>query len=78
MHGWYDGRLMRRTTNSVFEHIHRTELKRAKDDGVLTAAQLETIVHPNEYFKRSYMLKNMGKPQQSQEGGGGGDVKMEG
>lgn len=43
----------------------------------MKAAQLETIVHPNEYFKRSYLLKNMGgKPQQPQ--GGGGDVKMEG
>lgn len=36
----------------------------------MTAAQLETIVHPNEYFKRSYLLKNLGKMQ--------GDVKMEG
>lgn len=27
----------------------------------MTAAQLETIVHPNEYFKRSYLLKNLGK-----------------
>jgi DNA primase large subunit len=56
----------------VFEHLHKTELKRAKDDGVMTAAQLETIVHPNEYFKRSYLLKNMDKQKQQ------GDVKMEG
>ena len=44
----------------------------------MTAAQLETIVHPNEYFKRSYLLKHQGKDQQ---GGGGAaaaaDVKME-
>jgi DNA primase large subunit len=40
----------------------------------MTAAQLETIVHPNEYFKRSYLLKNMGKAQP----GNGGDIKMEG
>lgn len=38
----------------------------------MTAAQLETIVHPNEYFKRSYLLKNMGKQSHK------GDVKMEG
>lgn len=47
----------------------------------MSAAQLETIVHPNEYFKRSYLLKNMGKqPSTSQQGGGGAgdDVKMEG
>lgn len=36
----------------------------------MTAAQLETIVHPNEYFKRSYLLKNMDKQKK--------DVKMEG
>ncbi|KAK4100143.1 DNA primase, large subunit [Parathielavia hyrcaniae] len=58
--------------NRVFEHVHKTELKRAKDDGVMTAAQLETIVHPNEYFKRSYLLKNMDKQKEQ------GDVKMEG
>lgn len=66
----------------VFEHMHRNELKRAKDDGVMTAAQLETIVHPNEYFKRSFLLKDMGSKQPSQQpqerGGGDSDVKMEG
>lgn len=60
---------------SVFEHLHKAELKRAKDEGIMTASQLETIVHPNEYFKRSYLLKNMGKQQQQQQQG---DVKMEG
>ncbi|KDN69013.1 putative eukaryotic and archaeal DNA primase [Colletotrichum sublineola] len=55
--------------NRVFEHLHKQELKKAKDEGVFTSAQLETIVHPNEYFKRSYLLKNLGK---------GTDVKMEG
>ncbi|KAH6641380.1 eukaryotic and archaeal DNA primase, large subunit-domain-containing protein [Chaetomium tenue] len=60
--------------NRVFEHIHKREIKRAKEEGIMTAAQLETIVHPNEYFKRSYLLKNMdGKPKQEKA-----DVKMEG
>jgi DNA primase large subunit len=58
--------------NRVFEHVHKNELKRAKDDGVMTSAQLETIVHPNEYFKRSYLLKNLSKAKN------GEDVKMEG
>lgn len=53
----------------VFEHLHQAEIKKAKDEGIMGATQLETIVHPNEYFKRSYVLKNMGN---------GGDVKMEG
>jgi DNA primase large subunit len=44
-----------------------------KDDGTWGAAQLETIVHPNEYFKRSYLLKNLGKNPAVEE-----DVKMEG
>lgn len=35
----------------------------------MTSAQLETIVHPNEYFKRSYLLKNLSRET---------DVKMEG
>lgn len=38
----------------------------------MSVAQLETIVHPNEYFKRSYLLKNLDKDMQGQ------DVRMEG
>lgn len=38
----------------------------------MSATQLETIVHPNEYFKRSYLLKNLGKDGSSE------DVKMDG
>lgn len=34
----------------------------------MSANQLETIVHPNEYFKRSYLLKNLDRET---------DVKME-
>lgn len=44
-------------------------MKRAKDEGVMTSAQLETIVHPNEYFKRSYLLKNLNKVKSE-------DIKM--
>ncbi|KAI1375080.1 DNA primase, large subunit [Hypoxylon crocopeplum] len=58
--------------NRVFEYVHKNELKKAKDEGVMTSAQLETIVHPNEYFKRSYLLKNLGKLNNNE------DVKMEG
>lgn len=45
----------------VFEFAHKNEIRRAKDESIMTAAQLETIVHPNEYFKRSYLLKNLSK-----------------
>lgn len=57
----------------VFEYAHKQEIKKVKDDGTWGAAQLETIVHPNEYFKRSYLLKNMGKTPAVAE-----DVKMDG
>lgn len=57
---------------SVFEYLHKAEIKKAKDEGVMSATQLETIVHPNEYFKRSYVLKNLGKESANE------DVKMEG
>ncbi|KAI6093216.1 DNA primase, large subunit [Hypoxylon rubiginosum] len=59
--------------NRVFEFVHKNELKKAKDESIMTSAQLETIVHPNEYFKRSFLLKNLGKVNS-----GGDDVKMEG
>lgn len=55
--------------HSVFEHLHKQEIKKAKDEGIMTSNQLETIVHPNEYFKRSCLLKNLGKES---------DTKMEG
>ncbi|GAO20023.1 hypothetical protein UVI_02014900 [Ustilaginoidea virens] len=54
--------------NRVFEHLHKAEIKKAKDEGAMTSNQLETIVHPNEYFKRGYLLKNLGKDA---------DVRME-
>ncbi|KAL2211861.1 DNA primase large subunit [Sarocladium strictum] len=54
--------------NRVFEHLHKQEIKKAKEESIMTSNQLETIVHPNEYFKRSYLLKNLGKDS---------DVKME-
>lgn len=48
------------------------EIKKAKDESIMTAADFETIVHPNVYFKRSYLLKNLDKDKSE------GDVKMEG
>jgi len=52
--------------NRVFEFVHQKELKRAKEEGITIA--METIVHPNEYFKRSYLLRNLDKkPEAGQE-----------
>ena len=57
--------------NRVFEWAHKQETKKVKEDGTWGAAELDTIVHPNTYFKRSYLLKNLGKVAVKQ------DVKME-
>lgn len=51
--------------NRVFEWGHKNEMKKVKDDGTWSAAQLDTILHPNEYFKRSYLLKNLGSTDAS-------------
>ncbi|KAJ6260947.1 hypothetical protein Dda_3608 [Drechslerella dactyloides] len=45
--------------NRVFEHLHERELKREKDGGGGSSMR-ETIVHPNEWFDRSWNLKNPG------------------
>lgn len=47
--------------NRVFEWAHKGELKKVKDEGLWKAEDLDTIVHPNVYFKRSWLLKNLGK-----------------
>ncbi len=51
--------------NRVFEWAHKTEIKRAKEDGSASEIDLDTIVHPNTYFKRSYLLKQAGKAQRN-------------
>lgn len=61
--------------NRVFEWAHRDEIGKVKEEGTWRDADLDTIDHPNMYFKRSYLLKNLA-------GGDGGDapkreVKME-
>ncbi|KAH0837282.1 hypothetical protein AYO21_09989 [Fonsecaea monophora] len=56
--------------NRVFEWAHKQEIKKVKDEGIWGPAELETIVHPNTYFKRSYLLKNLGNSAKQ-------DVKME-
>lgn len=45
--------------NRVFEHVHAREMKEAKEKGI--EYEKETISHPNEYFKRSFLLKNLNR-----------------
>ncbi|KAK7556970.1 eukaryotic and archaeal DNA primase, large subunit-domain-containing protein [Phyllosticta citricarpa] len=47
--------------NRVFEYKHRNEIKKVKDDGTWSGAQLDTILHPNEWFKRSFLLGHLGE-----------------
>ncbi|KAK3217588.1 hypothetical protein GRF29_1g3537419 [Pseudopithomyces chartarum] len=60
--------------NRVFEHVHGGEIKKVKEEGTWGAAELDTIVHPNTYFKRSWLLKHLGEGNAGIVGGGG---KME-
>ncbi|PFH56951.1 hypothetical protein XA68_15733 [Ophiocordyceps unilateralis] len=54
-----NGQKFHMACNRVFEHVHKAEMRRAKEEAIMTANELETIIHPNEYFKRSYLLKNL-------------------
>lgn len=54
--------------NRVFEHAHARELKREKE-GEGSARLQETIIHPNEYFSRSFGLKNPGTLEGQSVGG---------
>ncbi|KAF2192537.1 DNA primase large subunit [Zopfia rhizophila CBS 207.26] len=56
--------------NRVFEHAHKREIKKVKDDGSWSAVDLDTIVHPNTYFKRSWLLKHLGEGNVGMVGGG--------
>lgn len=47
--------------NRVFEWAHRNEIKKVKENGTWSQTDLDTIVHPNTYFKRSFMLKQATK-----------------
>ena len=44
--------------NRVFEYAHKGDINKVKEDESWGAADLDTIVHPNTYFKRSYLLRN--------------------
>ncbi|KAH3920670.1 hypothetical protein HBI56_013310 [Parastagonospora nodorum] len=63
--------------NRVFEWSHKREIKKVKDDGSWSATDLDTIVHPNTYFKRSWLLKHLGEGNAGIVNGGDGVEKME-
>lgn len=47
--------------NRVFEFAHKKEIKQVKESGKWGAADLDTILHPNAWFKRSFLLKHLGE-----------------
>ncbi|KAF3051606.1 hypothetical protein E8E11_001432 [Didymella keratinophila] len=64
--------------NRVFEWSHKREIKKVKDDGSWSATDLDTIVHPNTYFKRSWLLKHLGEGNAGIISGTPGDKMEEG
>jgi len=66
----------------VFEHTHAKELKREKEASGMSVGLTENIIHPNEYFTRSFMLKNPGSMEgtttvPAPDAGGGNGQSME-
>lgn len=55
--------------NRVFEHVHARELKREKESESGSARLQVMIIHPNEYFSRSFGLKNPGTMEGQSVGG---------
>ncbi|CCU80180.1 DNA primase large subunit [Blumeria hordei DH14] len=54
--------------NHVFNHLHQAEIDKVRSNGTWGAAQLETIIHPNEYFKRSRLLKTLANNSSTDDG----------
>ena len=47
------------------------DISKVKEQSLWPASELDTILHPNTYFKRSFLLKNLGKVQS-------GDIGVDG
>lgn len=45
--------------NKVFESTNKEGLKKVKDESLWSATDLDTILHPNTYFKRAWMLSKV-------------------
>ena len=63
--------------NRVFEANHAHQIKAVKDDGTWSAANLDTIVHPNTYFKRSVDLATLTSARHGTTAGPGAAGAME-
>ena len=54
------------------KHVYQGDIKRVKEDRSWGVAELDTIVHPNSYFKRGFLLATGGKAGGGGESGGDG------
>ncbi|KAF1815454.1 DNA primase, large subunit [Eremomyces bilateralis CBS 781.70] len=61
--------------NRVFEYQHKAELD--GKPGQEIPGLKETIVHPNDYFKKSFLLKHWGDKEVREGADAGGPLKME-
>ena len=55
--------------NRVFEWTYRGDIKKAKEEGTWTREDTQLIAHPNEYFKRGYLLRQNSKKPADEERG---------
>ncbi|KAF2155889.1 DNA primase [Myriangium duriaei CBS 260.36] len=46
--------------NRVFEQRNKEQIKKVKEQNLWPASELDTILHPNTYFKRGFLLANLG------------------
>ena len=60
--------------NRVFDTMHRNEIKDVKEDGSWSSLDLDTIVHPNTFFRRSYLLSSREKPTPASDRGDGMEI----
>jgi DNA primase large subunit len=51
------------TAACIAEDVMLTFSNQVKDENLWNASELDTILHPNEYFKRSFLLKNLSLAQ---------------
>lgn len=63
--------------NRVFEYKHKAEIKKVKDENLWGPAELDTIVHPNTYFKRGFLLANLNMVKNGDIGVDNGGMKSE-
>jgi DNA primase large subunit len=50
---------MHQRPHSLKVTTNANNLEKVKDENLWNTSELDTILHPNEYFKRSFLLKDL-------------------